>query len=97
MLIDKIQKRMSKLKRRQFLNEAASALLSDDSNSSNQGYVDYSNKTLPTQLGKASTGLSEYKGSFGESEILHLCRRTLFGVKKSDVDFFKTKNNTFLR
>lgn len=83
---------MSKLKRRQFLQEAASALLSDDSHSSNLNYIDYSNKTLPTQLGKASTGLSEYKGAFGESEILHLCRRTLFGVKKSDVDFFKTKS-----
>ena len=83
---------MSKLKRRQFLQEAASALLPDGTSSSNPNYIDYSNKTLPTQLGKAATGLSEYKGSFGDSEILHLCRRTLFGVKKSDVDFFKTKS-----
>lgn len=33
-----------------------------------------------------STGLTEYKGSFGRAELQHLLRRTLFGVKKSELD-----------
>ena len=83
---------MSKLKRRQFIQEASNALLSEHEKSIENEYKDYSNKSLPTQLNKTTTGLTEYTGPFTELEIMHLCRRTLFGVKKSDIDFFKTKS-----
>ncbi len=83
---------MSKIKRRQFLQEACVALLVDGTNPIPSSYIDYSNKILPTQLNKTTKGLTAYSGSFNETEIIHLCRRTLFGVKKTDIDFFKTKS-----
>ncbi|MBC7720439.1 MAG: hypothetical protein H7068_00350, partial [Pedobacter sp.] len=38
-----------------------------------------------------STGLNVYTGTFGEEEIIHLLKRTMFGAAKADVDYFKTK------
>ena len=32
--------------------------------------------------------LTPYSGTFGRPELLHLLRRTLFGVKKSDLAYF---------
>jgi uncharacterized protein (DUF1800 family) len=37
------------------------------------------------------TGLTVYTGTFGEDEIIHLLKRTMFGAAKADVDYFKTK------
>lgn len=39
-----------------------------------------------------TSGLSPYTGAWGSKQILHLARRTMFGVKKDDFDFFKTKS-----
>ncbi len=36
-----------------------------------------------------TTGISEYKGVWGNAQVLHLLRRTLFGVKQSELDKFK--------
>ena len=35
------------------------------------------------------SGIQPYAGPWTVTEVIHLCRRTLFGAKKSDVDFFK--------
>ncbi len=35
------------------------------------------------------SGLEAYTGAWGEAQIMHLLRRTLFGVKKTDLDNFK--------
>jgi hypothetical protein len=35
-----------------------------------------------------NTGLAAYQGTFGKAELQHLLRRTLFGVKKSELDAF---------
>ncbi len=43
--------------------------------------------TAPTP----STGLTIYTGTFGEDEVIHLLKRTMFGAKKADIDYFKTK------
>ncbi len=40
---------------------------------------------------RTNTGISAYKGSFGKSELMHLLRRTLFGVKVSDYNLYKGK------
>ncbi|HAA16183.1 MAG TPA: hypothetical protein DCE41_32545, partial [Cytophagales bacterium] len=37
-----------------------------------------------------STGLDEYTGTFGEAEAVHLLKRTLFGVKKSELKSFSS-------
>ncbi len=36
-------------------------------------------------------GIAPYKGTFGKKELHHLLKRTLFGVKKSDLDAFAGK------
>ena len=36
-----------------------------------------------------NTGLNQYTGTWGKAQALHLLRRTLFGVKQSELDTFK--------
>lgn len=48
----------------------------------------------PTGKGRGSgetptTGLTQYNGTWGNAQVLHLLRRTLFGVKRSELDSFK--------
>ena len=37
-------------------------------------------------------GLDTYKGNWGDPQLLHLIRRTLFGVSQKDYNFFSGKN-----
>ncbi|HEY6899815.1 MAG TPA: DUF1800 domain-containing protein, partial [Puia sp.] len=39
-----------------------------------------------------SSGLRRYKGSWGQAQVSHLLRRTLFGARKDDVDYFLKKS-----
>lgn len=39
-----------------------------------------------------TSGVAAYAGTFGRDELLHLLKRTLFGVKKADLDFFAGKS-----
>lgn len=57
----------------------------------NDTYVDPSNKDLPRHLQKTSTGVNTYTGTFGDAQLMHLLRRTMFGVKKQDLDYFRGK------
>jgi uncharacterized protein (DUF1800 family) len=36
-------------------------------------------------------GLAPYTGAWTTSEVVHLLKRTMFGAKKSDIDYFRTK------
>ena len=38
-----------------------------------------------------TTGLNPYNGPWTENEVIHLLKRTMFGSKKADVDYFKTR------
>jgi len=40
---------------------------------------------------RTNTGTAAYKGTFGKVELMHLLRRTLFGVKISDYNVYKGK------
>ncbi|MCK9401801.1 MAG: DUF1800 domain-containing protein [Chitinophagaceae bacterium] len=42
-----------------------------------------------------SGGLGLYTGAWTENEVIHLLKRTMFGVRKADVDYFVSK--TFLQ
>lgn len=55
-------------------------------------YHDPSNKDLPRSLQKTSTGINPYTGTWGDAQLMHLLRRTLFGVKLSDFNYFKSKS-----
>jgi uncharacterized protein (DUF1800 family) len=36
-------------------------------------------------------GITPYTGTFGKEQLIHLLKRTMFGAKKSDIDFFAGK------
>ena len=46
----------------------------------------YGNKSLPLGIKHSRSGLSAYTGVWGEKQKIHLLRRTMFGVKKTDLD-----------
>jgi uncharacterized protein (DUF1800 family) len=37
------------------------------------------------------SGINPYTGPWGKNEIIHLLKRTMFGAKKADVDYFATR------
>lgn len=39
---------------------------------------------------RTSSGINPYTGPWGTNEIIHLLKRTMFGAKKADVDYFAT-------
>ena len=85
---------MGKLSRKAFLAQAASEALSEKQKLQEYPYVDPSNKELPRNLKKTNTGIGAYTGTFGDAQLLHLLRRTLFGVTKANLDFFRGKTLT---
>jgi hypothetical protein len=41
---------------------------------------------------RTQSGLTPYSGPFTEAELVHLLRRTMFGVKRSDLSYFKGRS-----
>lgn len=46
----------------------------------------------PVKLFRTNSGITTYTGQWTEQEIVHLLKRTMFGAKKSDVNYFKTRS-----
>lgn len=40
---------------------------------------------------RITSGINPYSGPWTENEIIHLLKRTMFGAKKADVDYFRTR------
>lgn len=79
---------MEKLDRKSFILKAAQHVLDERPAPVKQNYVDPSNKKLPDQLRKTTTGIAPYTGTWGIEQARHLLRRTLFGATKADTGFF---------
>lgn len=47
-----------------------------------------------TRRPRVVAGLTPYTGTFGKEQITHLLKRTMFGAKKADIDFFTGKTLT---
>jgi hypothetical protein len=76
------------LKRR----ELFTGLFSGRANSTQESVVEkYTNKEIPLNLSRTSSGLAPYSGTFGEPEALHLLRRLTFGASKAHTDIIKVK------
>jgi uncharacterized protein (DUF1800 family) len=82
---------MANVSRRHFLKDAASSVLAEENKTPIADYKDPSNTTLPRNLAKTTTGINAYTGTFGQAELFHLLRRTLFGATKADMTFFAGK------
>ena len=37
------------------------------------------------------SGINPYTGAWGTNEVIHLLKRTMFGAKKADIDYFLTR------
>jgi uncharacterized protein (DUF1800 family) len=44
-----------------------------------------------TRIRPVVAGLTPYAGTFGRDQIIHLLKRTMFGAKRADIDFFVGK------
>lgn len=42
------------------------------------------------KLTSPASGITPYTGTWGTAEVVHLLKRTMFGAKKTDIDYFKT-------
>ncbi len=75
--------------RRKFLKQAVDLGVSQTKAydiSKDEVFKKYSNKSLPIVGGKKTrSGIATYTGAFTDKEKIHLLRRTMFGVKPSDV------------
>lgn len=40
---------------------------------------------------RTTSGTNPYSGPWTEQEVIHLLKRTMFGAKKADIDYFKTR------
>ena len=47
--------------------------------------------TQPISTRHITSGINPYAGPWTENEIIHLLKRSMFGAKKADVDYFKTR------
>ncbi len=77
---------MERLKRRQFFGE----ILSLNNNKPAGEEADpvaarYVNHELPQGLERPASGLNPYSGTWSRAEVIHLLRRTVFGVTPGDI------------
>ncbi|MCX6316037.1 MAG: DUF1800 domain-containing protein [Bacteroidetes bacterium] len=49
------------------------------------------NDTPPAIVYRTTSGISPYSGPWTEQEVIHLLKRTMFGAKKADIDYFKNR------
>src|SRR5690349_14743815 len=76
---------MGHLSRRAFLEQLSAPSAPQPVTAQDQLFVKYANKSLPTGLAKTTSSLAPYTGTWTEAEVIHLLRRTTFGVKPADV------------
>lgn len=77
--------------RRDFFNSILSAItVQEEADIKKNTTNEFENKRLP-DTPRSLSGLAPYAGTFNQEQLLHLLRRTLFGVTKADLDFFKGK------
>lgn len=85
---------MGKVNRREFFEEiiATKAESTLSIPTEDKLYKQYANKGAPRGLNKTTGTLAPYTGQWTDKEIIHLLRRTMFGVKYEDVLAFRLKS-----
>lgn len=76
------------MKRRDFLTTTIPAVLPLEAESTQDrrpgAPSEFANKALP-QVARSLAGVEPYAGAWGEDQVIHLLRRTTFGVRRADV------------
>jgi uncharacterized protein (DUF1800 family) len=76
---------MGKINRREFLEELLDAPTPARPLTEDEIFQRYSNHVLPVGLAKTAGTLTAYSGQWTEKEVIHLLRRTTFGLKPADI------------
>ena len=76
---------MGKINRREFLEELIDTQAPGPALKDDVLFKKYANRSLPRNLAKVTGSLATYSGSWGQAEVVHLLRRTTFGVKPADI------------
>lgn len=76
---------MGKINRREFLEELLEATEPAKPIKEDKIFIKYANQSLPRNLAKTTGTLTTYTGSWTKTEVTHLLRRTMFGVKPADI------------
>ncbi len=74
---------MSNLSRAAFFE-----IISGKQKSGSPDHNPYANTSTPVFSSRATTGLDPFTGTFDQDALIHLLRRSLFGVSKADLNFF---------
>ena len=76
---------MGKVNRREFFEELIDTQVDNKASGTDKLFHKYANKKLPTHLAKTTSGLNPYSGPWTETQVIHLLRRTTFGLKTADI------------
>lgn len=84
---------MGKVNRREFFEDLIATQVKNDPQTNGQDpvYDKYANKELPRGVHKSTGTLTQYAGQWTDNEIIHLLRRTTFGVRHEDVLALRNK------
>jgi uncharacterized protein (DUF1800 family) len=76
------------MKRRDFISKTIPGVVTEDANVPRQTISEpsqFANKELP-RVARSLAGIEPYAGPWGEDQVRHLLRRTMFGVKRQDAE-----------
>src|SRR4051812_14857172 len=80
---------MGKVNRREFLEEIIATQVAEEQAHPHDDVIfkKYANKELPRHgnLAKGTGTINQYTGSWTQAEVIHLLRRTTFGIKPADI------------
>ena len=79
---------MDPIKRSEFLGAAISGNIPEDVVAKQAPVNEFANKTKPQFDQKSASGIDEYTGTFKQAQLIHLLRRTMFGVTQADLNYF---------
>jgi len=81
---------MGNYNRREFLEEILATQSGQPANGVDTVFQKYANHALPKGLQKATGTLTPYTGSWTQAEVIHLLRRTTFGLRPADIQLLLT-------
>ena len=81
---------MTQIKRSEFFSAALAGnfIPPDNTNGKSAPANKFANTTTPNFNEKSLSGLDPYTGTFSQAQLMHLLRRTLFGVTQADLAYF---------